>query len=181
MSKLMKEMIIEQYRAKFDGIDDAVLVDIRTLDANQNNEMRTELGAKDIRVTVVQNRLAKVAFADSNLKAIDTFLAGPTAVVYGADSVVNVAREIMDWSRKIKSLELKGAVLDGEIFDGKSGVEALSKFPTKEESHAQVVQLVLTPGSDLVNAATAPGAQLLGIVDEMIDRLEKGETIDKVS
>ncbi|PHS06114.1 MAG: hypothetical protein COA89_10650, partial [Acidithiobacillus sp.] len=39
---------------------------------------------------------------------------------------------LVDWAKKIKQLNLKAAILDGELFDGADGVKRLSKFPTSE-------------------------------------------------
>ena len=86
----------------------------------------------------------------------------------------------MNWAKKLKELDLKGAILDGQYFDGDSGVKELSKFPTREEAQAKVVQLVLSPAKNLVGAVVGPGSQLLAIVKEIQDRLEDGKTIEKV-
>ena len=99
----------------------------------------------------------------------------------GAETVVDVAREIVDWAKKIKKIELKGAVLDGELYAGKDGVEALSKFPTRAEAQAQVVQLVLSPAGNLVSAITSPGAEIVSILKTIEEKLEKGEAIAKVN
>jgi len=182
MSKTVKDMIMNEYASRFAETSGAVLVDIRALDANQNAELRNDLVRKSIRVTVVRNRLARKAFDGHALEPMGPILTGPSAVVEGAESVVDVAREVVDWARKLKDrMELKGAVLDGELFEGKDGVERLSKFPTRQEALAEVVQLVLSPGAQVVGAATAPGSELLGIVKEIEERLEKGETIAPVA
>lgn len=180
MSKQVKEMIVDEYKKRFADSDSAVLVDIRALDANQNSEFRGSLLKKDIKVTVVRNRLARTAFNETPLSAMDAILEGPSAVVYGAESVVDVAREIVDWAKKFRDkMEVKGAVLDGELFEGREGVDRLSKFPTRQEALAQVVQLVISPAGELVSAATSPGANIVSIVSEIEERLEKGETIEK--
>ena len=94
---------------------------------------------------------------------------------------VDVARELVDWAKKVNDLDLKGAVLDGEYYDGAAGVKRLSNFPTREEAQAKVVQLVLTPAGNVVGAATAPGSKLLAIVKEIEERLEAGKTIEKIA
>ncbi|MFG0329935.1 MAG: 50S ribosomal protein L10 [Phycisphaerales bacterium] len=183
MSRQVKEMILDEYKSRFEGVDDAVLVDIRALGANENNEFRDGLRQKQIKVTVVRNRLARMAFEDSKLSGLDTLLAGPSAVVYPTaedGTVVDVAREIVDWAKKIKTLELKGAVLDGEVFSGKDGVERLSKYPTREEAQAEVVQIVLSPGAQLVGAITGPGGAIASLLKTIEEKLEKGESIAKV-
>ena len=41
--------------------------------------------------------------------------------------------------------------------------------------------MVLSPGSNLMRAVTSPGSTILSIVKEIEERLEKGETIEKVA
>ena len=180
MSKLIKDMIVSEYRRRFDDVDNALIIDIRGIDANQNNDLRVDLYGKDIHITVLKNSLAKSAFKGTNLEALSTILTGPSALVFGGDSVVDVARNLVDWAKKVKQLDLKAAVLDGELFEGADGVKRLSYLPTKEESKGIVIQLVLSPAGNLVKAATSPGNNLLGIIKEIRTRLEEGTTIDKV-
>lgn len=180
MSKPVKEMIMRDYESRFNGIDGALVLDIRGIDANHTNEMRIDLLGKGVRVTVVKNALARKAFAGGDLAALEPALEGPSAVAYGDDSVVNVARAVVEWAKKLEKLDLKGAVLDGTYFDGEAGVKRLSDFPTKEEAQATVVQLVLSPGSNIVGAAKGGGGRILGIVKQIQEKLENGETISKV-
>lgn len=179
MSKPVKEMIVREYEARFNDLEGACIVDIRGIEANDNNELRLALLEKDIRITVIRNSLAKKAFNGTALEGLQPALEGPSALAYGAESVVNVAREIVAWAKKVEKLDLKGAVLDGTYFDGAEGVKRLADFPTREEAQAKVVQLVLAPAGNVVGCATSPGSKLLGIVKEIQERLEKGETIAK--
>jgi ribosomal protein L10 len=91
--------------------------------------------------------------------------------------VVEVARELVERAKKIKELELKAACLDGIFFEGADGVLRLSTFPTREEAQAKVVTLLLSPGRNLAAAALGPGRRVLGVVKEIQERLERGETI----
>jgi len=181
MSKPIKELILAAYTEQFKDVDDALLIDIRGIDANQNNTLRLSLAKKDIRITVVKNTLARKAFAGTSLELLSESTIGPTAIAWGAGSVVEVARELTDWAKKVENLELKAAVLDGELFEGEAGVKRLSTFPTQAEAHAKVVQLVLSPASNVVGAATAPGSNILGIIKELQDRLENGQPLTSQS
>jgi large subunit ribosomal protein L10 len=181
MSKPIKKLIIENYRSRFGELEGALIVDIRGIDANDNNEMRKGLLDKQIRVTVVKNNLARKAFDDTALSALLPVLDGPIALAYGSDSVVEVARAVVEWARKVKELDLKGAVLEGELYEGAEGVRRLSQFPTRDEAKAAVVQLVLTPGGNIVGAALNGGGKLMAVVKELQERLEKGETIAKIA
>ena len=180
MSKPVKELIMRDYQSRFSGIDGALVIDIRGIDANDTNEMRIDLLGKGVRVTVVKNALARKAFEGGDLEALGPALTGPSALAYGGETVVNVARAIVDWAKKLDQIQLKGAVLDGQYFDGEAGVRRLSDFPTKEEAQAKVVQLVLSPGANILGAAKGGGGRILGIVKQIQEKLEKGESIARV-
>lgn len=182
MSKPVKELIQKDYEGRFDGLEGALVVDIRGIGANQNNELRLNLLEQRIRVTVVKNTLARKAITGTPLEAVGPALDGPSALCYGIEgaTVIDVARSLVDWAKKIEKLDLKGAVLDGEYFDGEAGVKRLSTFPTREEAQAKVVSLILAPGGKVVGAAMAPGSRLVSIIEQVKEKLEKGETIARV-
>ena len=180
MSKPIKSMIAAEYKKRFGDLTEALLVYVRGIGANDNNELRQALHAEGVRITVIRNTLARTAFADTPLESFSPALDGPSALCYGGESVVDVARMLIDWAKKIDSLEVRAAVLDGEFFDGAAGVKHLSTFPTKEESKATVVQLALSPAGNLMGAAKGPGGAVMGIVKELQERLEKGESIEKI-
>lgn len=179
MSKPVKEMILADYEKRFEGVEGALVVDIRGIPANENNALRNTLRKQDIQLTVVKNTLARKVFEGTPLEAITPALEGPAAVAYGAESVVNVARALVEWAKKIHNLELRGAALEGEFYAGEEGVKRLSEFPTREEAQAKVVQVVLSPAQNVVGGAKGPGSRVLGIIKEIEERLERGETIAK--
>ena len=179
MSKPVKELILADYKKRFDNVEAALVIDVRGMDANDNNALRLDLASKDIRVTIVKNSLARKAFAGTSLEAIIGSLQGPSALAYGAESVVDVAREMVAWARKLEHLDLRAAVMDGELFEGQAGVTRLSQYPTRLEAQAKVVQLVLAPAATLVAAMLGPPSGILSIVKEIERRLSDEQTISK--
>ena len=180
MSKTVKNFLMRDYMDRIGDVQDAVVVSIRGIPANENNELRLGLAEKEISVTVIRNSLAKNAFKGGGLENLGPVLEGPSALAYGAETVIDVAREMVKWAEKVENLELKGAVLDGELFAGEEGVKELSKFPTREEALAQAVTLFLSPAKNLVGAVVGPGSNLLAVVEAIKTKLEDGEEITKV-
>lgn len=180
MSKAIKEIMIRDYQERLGETDDALVVSLRGVSANDNNALRSGLASKEIRVTVVRNNLVRQAVAGSGLEALLPLLEGSSALAYGAESVVEVARELMGLAKDVANLELKGACLDGELFEGPAGVERLSKFPTRDEAIAQAVTLVLSPARNLVSQITGPGSGVAGLLKAIADKLEQGEAIEAV-
>jgi len=182
MSKPVKNLITEEYKRRFEGLSGAVLVDVRGMQSNDNNNFRNGLAKKQIKITVVKNSQAQRAFEGTDLEGLSDLVEGPSALVYPVDSdasVVSVARELLDWAKKLDKLQFRGAILDGIKF-GPTEIEALSKYPTKEEAQAKVVTLLLSPARNLVGAVKSPANNLAGILKTIQEKLEKGEAIARV-
>jgi large subunit ribosomal protein L10 len=183
MSKPVKDLMTQVYQQSFADLTGAVLVDMRGIAGNDTNRMRADLANKQIKVTIVKNSLAKRAIAGSDLEPLGEYLQGPCAMVYPVSeeaSVISAARELIEWAKEMESLEFRGAVLEGIKF-GPEQIEELSKYPTRDEAQAKVVQLLLSPAQNLASQITGPGQQVAGLVDAIREKLENGEEIKKAS
>ena len=180
MSKAIKELVMRDYKERLGDLEDAMVISLRGVDAVSTTGIRSQLAKKEIRITMVRNKLFTQAFAGSRLAELAPVLKGSSAVAYGGQSVVEVAREIMELAKKHSGIELKGAVLDGELYEGEKGVEKLSKMPTRDEAIAQDVTLILSPGRKLLGAIKGPGSQVVGLIKAIAAKHEKGAAIDKV-
>lgn len=181
MSKTMKGLIIKDYQARLEGLSDAAVISIRGVSSNDTNKLRAKLREKKIKVSVVRNTLAMKAFEGTGLTGLAPLMQGANALAYGGASVVEVARELIKLIEAMPAVELKGAVLDGQLFSGKKGVEELSKFPTREEALGQTVTLLLGPARKLAAQIQGPGSTIAGLVKAIETKLEKGESIAKLA
>jgi large subunit ribosomal protein L10 len=180
MSKTVKNLMIRDYRERIAGVSDALVISLRGVGGIDNNKMRLDLRKKNVRITVMRNNLAGHALKGTPLAGLERMLAGPTALAYGEAGVIDAARALVEWAKKIEKLELKGAILDGVLYEGKKGVEELSRFPTKSEAQAQVVTLILSPAKNVLGRVKGPGGKVMGILKTIEGKLEKGETIARV-
>jgi len=183
MSKPVKDLMTRSYEQYFADLNGAVLVDMRGVRGTDTNRMRADLVNKDIKVTIVKNSLAKRAIAGSDLEPLSPYLDGPCAMVYPVSedaSVISAARELISWTREVQNLEFRGAVLEGIRF-GPDQIDELSKYPTRDEAQAKVVQLLLSPAQNLASQITGPGQKVAGLVDAIREKLENGEPIKQAS
>ncbi len=180
MSKPVKEMMVRDYIERIGEAEDALVIGLRGISSNDTNSIRSGLAKKEIRVTIMRNKLFGQAFGETPLAPLSEVMSGASALAYGAESVVDVAREIVGLLKEFPDIELKGAVLDGMLFEGEAGVKELSKFPTRDEAIAQAVTLILSPARNLVGAVQGPGSGLVGIIKSIEEKLEKGEAIAKL-
>ncbi|MEO1584812.1 MAG: 50S ribosomal protein L10 [Planctomycetota bacterium] len=180
MSKPVKEMIVTDYQGRLDGAEEALVISLRGVDAEGTESIRVGLREKSVRVTVVKNSLARKAFEGTPLEVLAPVMQGQNAMLYSERSVVEVARELIDLVKDFPEVELKGAVLDGELYAGEDGVTRLSKFPTRDEAISDVITLVLSPARNLAGQLKGPGGRIGGILKAIEEKLESGETISKL-
>lgn len=180
MSKTVKSMIMRDYTTRVGDVKDGMLISIRGLKAIDTTKLRNNLAKHKVKVTVIRNSLAKKQFKGTSFEKLETLLTGPSALVLSQTSVVEAARSIVGMLKDFPTLELKGAILDGTLFEGKKGVEELSKYPTREEAIGQAVTLIVSPGKKLLAQVKGPGSNMAGIIKAIEAKLEKGEAIAKV-
>ena len=173
MSKPVKELVRKELIKRFHGLTSLAIVGFTGLDAIATNVVRGRLLGKDIRITVVKNSLARQAFKEVGLDVAGPLLDGPCAVAYGAESVVDVVRELLDIHKQYPSLTVKGAVLEGEAFE-ESQIDALSKYPTRDEAIAHVLACALAPGGKIAACLLGPGGKIASIL-KTIEEKHKDE------
>jgi len=174
MSKPVKKLIRDELTRRFEGVTQLAVVDFTGVDANTNNAIRARLHEKDIRMVVVKNSLARQAFRELGVVDAGELLNGPSAVAFGADSVVTVVRELLDIHRDAPNLTVKAAFLEGEVF-GADQIEALSKYPTRDEAVAQALQCVLSAGANLSACLLGPSGQIAGILQTIEDQHDEAD------
>lgn len=172
MSLKVKGYIEATLRERFADTRECVVVSIRGIGGNDNNLMRGELAKKDIHVTVVKNSMAGKAFAELGMGEIKSLFEGPCAIAYGGDSVVDIAKELADWKKKLDPLEIKGAYVDGEVL-GQDEARELSKMPSRAELQGTVVMLAQSPGRRVAGQLIGPAGRIAGCIKAIADKQDE--------
>ncbi len=173
MSTYVKGLLQKELEKKFEAVGDFLVVDTKGVGGNDNNEMRGALKAKGIRLAVVKNAVMSRALeglGKSSAKSL--FESGPRAVAYGGDSIVDVAKELAEWGKKLEVISIEGAFVDGDVLDTDSAV-ALSKMPNRIELQGAVVMLANSPGRCIAGGLIGPGGIIAGCIKGLVEKLEK--------
>ncbi|MGW8257117.1 MAG: 50S ribosomal protein L10 [Thermoguttaceae bacterium] len=167
MSKYVKNLMAENLAQRLRSVNDALLVNMVGLSANNNNRLRGELATKNIHVIVVKNSLAARATVGTPLEPMFKGLTGASAVCWGSEDIVSLTKQIVQLTKdeKNKPFEARGGVVDGEVVDADT-VMAISRWPSRLEQLSILSGQILSPGANLVS-------QLIGIGGELSSQIEQ--------
>ena len=140
-----KEDAVKALKDEFQGYNGFIFTDYRGMTVAQITELRNALRKNDAAYRVVKNRYAKIAFKDLGKTGAEDQMVGPTAVALAKGDESNVvAKAIFEAIKNGAPIEVKGAIIDGEVMDAAS-VEALSKLPTRLELIASLMGTMKAP------------------------------------
>ena len=171
MAKQLKTLLASQLLGAIRGSEGIVLVSTGPMSVEKATELRAALRKKagGARLRVIHNRTARAAFKSAGYpEQVATALKGPTAVVYGGESAPSMAKTLVEWMRTDRAFTLKGAVSEGEFFDGK-GTQALAKLPDKKTLRAMLCGALLGPARGLAATMAANYGGVARVVQARVD------------
>jgi ribosomal protein L10 len=167
MSKYVKDLVAGEIRRRMEGVTDCLLVSVIGMDSGSTVNLRRDLRAKGINLLVVKNSLARRACEGTSLAPAFEGIKGTTAVVWGAEDFVSLAKEInrLAQDETVKNFEARGGVLDGERLTAEK-IKEISKWPSRQEQLSIVSGQILSVGANLSGALLGPGGLLASQLKE---------------
>ena len=147
MAKALKRMMVAEYTRALESSDSVIILDPGPMSVEHAEAFRKDLReqAGGARFKLVHNRTARRALAETfyagDPEALTEVLRGPSGVVYGGESAIQVAKVVRDWKRKFKALNIKGGVADGEVLDA-TAVAEMADLPGLDELRAMLLSAV---------------------------------------
>lgn len=165
-SRAEKEALLQEVRDRLRRAQGAVLLDYRGLTVAEMDELRRRLRERGVELRVVKNTLAWLAAREMGLEGLRPHLDGPTAIAFGYDDPVAVAKGVLDYAEETKKVQLKGGVLEGRVI-GLAEVKALARLPGRAELLARVLGGLRAPLAGLAGCLQAPLRGFAGAVEAL--------------
>jgi large subunit ribosomal protein L10 len=148
MPTARKEAAVAELSEKLASAKSLFFTDYQGLTVAEITKLRGELRKDGNSYSVVKNTLFRIAAGDL-ASQVESFLAGPTGVVFAGADPVAPAKALKTFSDTVKKVGIKAAYIDGQIVDAKQ-VDVLAKLPPKIELLAALVGTLSNPLRGLV-------------------------------
>jgi large subunit ribosomal protein L10 len=154
MPTVKKEQKIEELRKRLADAKYLFFTNYAGLTVEEITKLRTELRKDGSTYAVVKNTLFSRAAGEELAGKLESFLAGPTGVVFAYEDPVAPAKALKTFSDNVKPIDVKAGYVDGAILDAKQ-VGALASLPPKVELQGKLLGLLSSPMRGFVGVLAA--------------------------
>jgi large subunit ribosomal protein L10 len=165
MPTARKEAAVGELAEKLAGSKNLFLTDFQGLTVAEITKLRGELRKDGSTYSVVKNTLFRIAAGDL-AGQLESFLAGPTGIVFAGVDPVAPAKALKTFSDTVKRVTVKAAYIDGRIVDAKQ-VDVLAKLPPKIELIASLVGTLANPLRGLVTVLSGNQSGLVRVLERI--------------
>ena len=171
MDRKTKESFVADLRDRINETPVLYLTDFTGLNVKAMTALRRSVKASGAEYVVVKNRLAKRAFAETDLPDISESLEGPTGMVFGYEDAVTVAKAVSDFAKEHDNKPVfKLGIMDQQILEAEQ-INRMAKLPARPQLLAELAGALEAPMSAMLMALEAKVQEMAGLLDAL--RLER--------
>jgi len=173
MDRTTKESFVSDLRDRIKKAPVVYLTDYTGLDVKAMTALRRSIRATGAEYLVVKNRLAKRAFAETELPDVTESLQGPTGVILGYEDAVAPAKALSDFAKEHdKKPAFKLGIIDNKILQPEQ-VDAIAKLPSRDVLYAMLAGALEAPMAALTSVLEAKIQETAGLIDALREEREK--------
>ncbi len=162
---------VSDLAAKMQRMQLAVIADYRGLTVAEISDLRKQLREHGAEFIVAKNTLLSIAARETGNEAMESLLAGPTAIAFAYDNVAKVAKTLEDYAKKQSKIQFRGGLLGKNLLPA-NGLEQVTKLPTREQALAGVVGTIQSPVAGVIGVINAVISNVVFVLQARIDQLE---------
>ncbi|MDO8519291.1 MAG: 50S ribosomal protein L10 [Deltaproteobacteria bacterium] len=172
MNKTEKQAEVAALKERFSKAGLAILADYKGLKVSEFNSLRRKLEAKNSRIKVIKNRLAKIALAGTAMEGLVPYFKGTTAVTTTESDPVGPAKVLVDFLKDHEAVKIKAAVMNGKALT-QADIKALAALPSREELIAKLMGSMMAPARNWVSVLAQIPRRLVTVLAAVRDQKGK--------
>lgn len=171
ISRARKEELVAQYTDLLNESDGFVVVRTSGMTVPQVQALRGAIYEAEGNYVRTKNTLFRIALNNTGWTTSDELIKGPIAVAFGKGNFPGVAKAVLKHIKDAaleEKLKVTGGVMAEEVLDAES-VKAVSELPTLDELRAQIIGLVVSPATGIVNVLNSANSQIVNVLQAYLD------------
>jgi len=167
---------VNELQSKLEKCSIAVTATYSNIGVNEMTDLRRRARDAGVEFVVIKNTLMHRAADAANKPQIKEIVNGPTAIAFGYDEPIDVAKTLSEYIRTTRSpLVFQGAVIgDGPPLPA-ADVERLAALPPKPVLVSTLLGQLQAPLYQLLGILNGPLQSFGGILQARIRQIESGE------
>jgi large subunit ribosomal protein L10 len=149
-TKSEKATLVDELSVLMKNASINIVSGYKDLSVADQQELRARIRETGATFRVVKNSLAIRAAANADMESLGPMLAGQSAFTFGSDDVPSAARALRDFSEGHPSLDIRGAMFEGQLLDSAS-VLKIAAIPGRDQLNAELVWSLDSPISGFVH------------------------------
>lgn len=144
------------------------------LTVQQDFQLRKAVREAGGNYRVIKNSLAENAAKGTNSEDALRGLVGMNSLAYTETDPVALAKALTTYAKENPTFTFKAGVVEGRVIDT-SGIQTLSKMPSREELFAKLLFLIQAPATSLARVIGGVGRNLAVVVDQGVQEKKFSE------
>ena len=162
MDRAAKRELIDHLHGELKSTGVVVVAHNTGLVAAQSAEFRRRVKDAGGSVKVAKNKLARLAFKDTDAEQLSGLMTGPTILAFSKDPIA-AAKAAVTYAKGNDKLVILGGAMGKTILDA-NGVKALADRPSLDELRAKIIGLLNAPATKIARTIKEPGAMLARVI-----------------
>jgi large subunit ribosomal protein L10 len=162
ISQERKKALVTQYKELLSENSAMIMTSYSGLSVKELEGLRHRIREAGGNFHIIKNNLVQRAFDEVGVPMPEGALMGPTAIGFTSEDVIGVAKAIVDLAREVEFIRVKGAVIDGSVYDGDQ-VMHLADLPPLPVVQAKMLSVLQAPARQVAGVLTGSIRQLIGV------------------
>ena len=171
MPRTEKVERVAELKRRVEGAEALFLADFRGLTVGDVTDLRRSLRESGTRFAIVKNTLMKRAVGEVGAEGLQALLEGPTAVAFVDGDPIMAAKSLMDAIRRFRTMELKGAYMEGRVLSA-GEAQSLATIAPREVLLSQLAGMAKAEMSRAAAMMEALQSRFLSLLDAFKEKLE---------
>ncbi len=151
MAKELKRRMVAEYKTEFGKYKHFIIVGYSGKEAGLLTDVRRRMRRSGVTIKVIKNSLAALALGEIGFEPLVKFIDGPSALCFGGDDIVELARVACTFDKAADKLVVKGGWYEGVLAEVKD-INRFATIPPREILYAQIAGTLSRPLAGLAGA-----------------------------